>query len=729
MADECAHPPVEFIDKISKAYPAWKLLHPACDPLHEVMHTLEMKVASSVQWLNRFRDAEPMRVLNALTQQSQGGGSSSPSDSGRRRAASATSTSARPPAPQPSGWISSSSWSSSGWGGRWGGRDRDLREAIPPAANGRASGSASSSGWGGPVQWSPQSKAAPSGPQSRGSAVPKASGHAPAPADDSDPASLEWLGLELVQSQWNVPAVSPAAAASAAMTTGCVCIATLSQANDFYSPMQRNKGFALLVPLDYLDKWPNVHLVTGFRELLRRSTSVEFQASVAGASATTHTGLLLQMGQGLVEPALGQVPRMDFQHSKEVNLVCTISHQSVCAAVALALRNGSTTKQPVVPSGTVLGPLVNGALNKCLGIDDDEHARTFRLVTPMSTHSRSLGGITKCDVPLAVDDALKIFLNQGLLAGTMHVGFGPAADISRCLASADTVATYLKGYKEYFFDSSQKASSDLQQAIAAHERSSALGIICRNSGYGLIVDLMDLPTVASAIGETSIFPIPAASREVVGQLVFYVKNFSRVLARDEVYVDFLDRLRADHAWLARIHSFKNDRLLLAADDALPQSLAAGVLSNDSFFSFEDVTLLEGFGAKTNFTPPASAVAGRGVGTPNPRSPTMVPPTPKSSGLPASAAAAGGYEGSATFGQQISHNSLSITDMKARLTRVEEELQRSKAAEAQMASHVQGKGQLIDVVTAISSAEASLETVMAVRDQVISAYQEIMRMPI
>ncbi len=57
------------------------------------------------------------------------------------------------------------------------------------------------------------------------------------------------------------------------------------------------------------------------------------------------------------------------------------------------------------------------------------------------------------------------------------------------------------------------------------------------------------------------------------------------------------------------------------------------------------------------------------------------------------------------------------------------VQSSKAAETQMAAHVQGKGQLIDVVTAISSAEASLETVMAVRDQVISAYQEIMRMPI
>jgi flagellar hook-basal body complex protein FliE len=54
---------------------------------------------------------------------------------------------------------------------------------------------------------------------------------------------------------------------------------------------------------------------------------------------------------------------------------------------------------------------------------------------------------------------------------------------------------------------------------------------------------------------------------------------------------------------------------------------------------------------------------------------------------------------------------------------------AKAAEHKMAAQVAGKAELIDVVTAISSAEASLETVMAVRDQVISAYQEIMRMPI
>jgi flagellar hook-basal body complex protein FliE len=54
---------------------------------------------------------------------------------------------------------------------------------------------------------------------------------------------------------------------------------------------------------------------------------------------------------------------------------------------------------------------------------------------------------------------------------------------------------------------------------------------------------------------------------------------------------------------------------------------------------------------------------------------------------------------------------------------------SKNAETQMVKQVQGKAELIDVATAISAAETSLETVMAVRDQVISAYQEIMRMPI
>ena len=54
---------------------------------------------------------------------------------------------------------------------------------------------------------------------------------------------------------------------------------------------------------------------------------------------------------------------------------------------------------------------------------------------------------------------------------------------------------------------------------------------------------------------------------------------------------------------------------------------------------------------------------------------------------------------------------------------------SKNAETQMAAQVQGKAQLVDVATALSAAQSSLETVVAVRDQVITAYQEIMRMGI
>ena len=54
---------------------------------------------------------------------------------------------------------------------------------------------------------------------------------------------------------------------------------------------------------------------------------------------------------------------------------------------------------------------------------------------------------------------------------------------------------------------------------------------------------------------------------------------------------------------------------------------------------------------------------------------------------------------------------------------------TKLAEKQMVANIQGKADLVDVATAISSAQASLQTVLAVRDQVIAAYQQIMAMPI
>jgi flagellar hook-basal body complex protein FliE len=57
------------------------------------------------------------------------------------------------------------------------------------------------------------------------------------------------------------------------------------------------------------------------------------------------------------------------------------------------------------------------------------------------------------------------------------------------------------------------------------------------------------------------------------------------------------------------------------------------------------------------------------------------------------------------------------------------LQASRNAEIQMKNQVQGKADLVNVVTAITSAQTSLQTVLAVRDQVIAAYQQIMQMPI
>ena len=56
-------------------------------------------------------------------------------------------------------------------------------------------------------------------------------------------------------------------------------------------------------------------------------------------------------------------------------------------------------------------------------------------------------------------------------------------------------------------------------------------------------------------------------------------------------------------------------------------------------------------------------------------------------------------------------------------------QSAAAAEQQALAVAAGQADIVDVVTAIAAAETQLQTVIAVRDQVISAYQEILRMPI
>lgn len=61
--------------------------------------------------------------------------------------------------------------------------------------------------------------------------------------------------------------------------------------------------------------------------------------------------------------------------------------------------------------------------------------------------------------------------------------------------------------------------------------------------------------------------------------------------------------------------------------------------------------------------------------------------------------------------------------------VQETLNTMKAGEEMSAKAVTGEANLTDVVQAVTSAELTLQTVVAVRDRMISAYQEIMRMPI
>jgi flagellar hook-basal body complex protein FliE len=53
----------------------------------------------------------------------------------------------------------------------------------------------------------------------------------------------------------------------------------------------------------------------------------------------------------------------------------------------------------------------------------------------------------------------------------------------------------------------------------------------------------------------------------------------------------------------------------------------------------------------------------------------------------------------------------------------------KTGEQMAAQQVAGKADVVNVVSAVNQAEMTLDTVMAVRDKVIQAYQTVMQMPI
>ncbi len=53
----------------------------------------------------------------------------------------------------------------------------------------------------------------------------------------------------------------------------------------------------------------------------------------------------------------------------------------------------------------------------------------------------------------------------------------------------------------------------------------------------------------------------------------------------------------------------------------------------------------------------------------------------------------------------------------------------RKSDAQSQALAAGKANLVDVATAVSETEVAVQTLVSVRDKVIQAYEEIMRMPI
>jgi flagellar hook-basal body complex protein FliE len=53
----------------------------------------------------------------------------------------------------------------------------------------------------------------------------------------------------------------------------------------------------------------------------------------------------------------------------------------------------------------------------------------------------------------------------------------------------------------------------------------------------------------------------------------------------------------------------------------------------------------------------------------------------------------------------------------------------RKSDVQSQALVNGKSNMVDVVTAVAETEVAIDAVVAVRDKVIAAYEEIMRMPI
>lgn len=83
---------------------------------------------------------------------------------------------------------------------------------------------------------------------------------------------------------------------------------------------------------------------------------------------------------------------------------------------------------------------------------------------------------------------------------------------------------------------------------------------------------------------------------------------------------------------------------------------------------------------------------------------------------AGAAAIGGANGTPSFAQFLE-------------SAVKDAVGTMKTGETMAISQAAGQADMVSVVNAVNAAELTLDTVVAVRDRVIQAYQSIMQMPI
>jgi flagellar hook-basal body complex protein FliE len=61
--------------------------------------------------------------------------------------------------------------------------------------------------------------------------------------------------------------------------------------------------------------------------------------------------------------------------------------------------------------------------------------------------------------------------------------------------------------------------------------------------------------------------------------------------------------------------------------------------------------------------------------------------------------------------------------------IKDSINTMRQGEHAASQQVQGKANLVEVVQSVNAAELTLDTVVAVRDKVVAAYQSIMNMPI